>query len=55
MIIVNCPHCGKEHMVNQDEMDDIVRGGKSVVDCDCGKLYVIEDDFDGENYIYFTH
>lgn len=43
IIIVNCPHCGKEHMVNPDEIEKLIKSGKAVVaDCDCGKLYTIE-------------
>lgn len=51
MIIVNCPHCGKEHIINPNEEENLIRGGKAVVtDCDCGKLYTIEEGDD----CYFT-
>ncbi len=47
MIIVNCPHCGKEHILYPDELENLIRGRKVVItDCSCGKLYTIEQGSD---------
>ena len=44
MIIVNCPYCQKEHMLNPDENERLIRGGKVVINCDYDILYTVEDD-----------
>lgn len=51
MIIVNCPNCGKEHILYPDEIEDLIKGGKTVItDCPCEKLYTVEQGDD----CYFT-
>lgn len=43
MIIVDCPHCGKEHILMSDEIDTLIRSGKVVIIyCNCGRLYTVE-------------
>lgn len=42
MIIIDCPHCGKKHILSPDEVERLFRTGKVVVDCGCGKLYTVE-------------
>lgn len=51
MIIVNCPRCGKEYVLKPDEIDKLIRAGKTVItDCSCGNLYTVEQGDD----CYFT-
>lgn len=43
MIIVNFPHCGKEHILHPDEINVLIRNGKSVItNCPCRRLYTVE-------------
>lgn len=51
MIIVNCPHCGKEYILKPEEIDILIKTGKVVItDCICERLYTVEQDDD----CYFT-
>lgn len=51
MIIVNCPHCGKEHMLYPEKIEDLIRKGKTVIaDYPCGRLFTVEQGDD----CYFT-
>ena len=51
MIIVDCPHCGKQHALLPDEIEKLIRTGKVVIaECSCGHIYTVEQ---GE-YCYFT-
>lgn len=47
MISVKCPHCGNELDLYEEELEDIRTHGKTVItDCDCGKMFTVEDDGD---------
>lgn len=51
MIIVDCPHCGKQHALLPDEIKKLIRTGKVVItDCSCGRMYTVEQGDD----CYFT-
>lgn len=51
MIIVNCPHCGKQHVLLPDEIERLFRAGKVVItECSCGRMYTVEQGDD----CYFT-
>lgn len=52
MISVKCPNCGKELDLYKEELEELKRYGKIVIsDCDCGQMFVVEDDGD----CVFTH
>ena len=52
MISVKCPHCGNELYLDEWELEELEIYGKTVItDCDCGKLFTVEDDGD----CIFTH
>lgn len=43
MIIVDCPHCGKQHALLHDEIETLIRSGKVVItECSCGRMYTVE-------------
>ena len=51
MIVVNCPHCGKQHMLFPNEIEILIRTGKVVItECSCGRMYTVEQGDD----CYFT-
>lgn len=56
MVLVKCPHCGKSHRLWKNDYKQLSLGGKRVRECNkCKRLFVIEEDFDGEDTNYFTH
>lgn len=51
MIIVNCPHCGKQHVLFPSEIERLFKVGKVVIaDCSCGRMYTVGQGDD----CYFT-
>lgn len=52
-MISECPTCGKEHIMTQYEIEELIKGGKVVIDddCKCGEMYIVME-ADG---CYFEH
>lgn len=42
MIIVDCPHCGKQHALLPDEIAVLIRTRKVVIACLCKNIYTVE-------------
>lgn len=44
---MTCPYCKEERFLTETEMETAWNHGKVVIaDCDCGRLYTVEDDGD---------
>lgn len=51
MITLECPHCGKEHILLPEEVKELLIHGKVVItSCKCGRIYTVEQGDD----CYFT-
>ncbi len=43
MITVECPHCGKEHILLPEEVEELLRHRRVVVNsCKCDRSYTVE-------------
>jgi hypothetical protein len=53
MITVECPYCGRKHILSPDEIELLARAGKLVIaDCQCETMYTIEQD---DNCYFIKH
>ena len=45
MIVVNCQHCNKQHIVYPDEIANLIRQGKTVIpDCKRKRVFELEEE-----------
>lgn len=44
-IIADCPHCGRKRILEQGEIETLIKlGGVVITECTCGKMYKVEQD-----------